>query len=111
MVVRSSIISGILCFALSACATPNGQTQLASNTEELDGVSAEMADEVLVERGSDILNEGVDRDRILCKRTVVTGTRFAKRYCAPLWKWQQMRDQSRQVGDEIQRRRITGREN
>ena len=111
MVIRRSIIFGISCFVISACETPGGQAQLASNTQELDGVSAELAEEVLDEQGSDILDEGIDRDRVLCKRTIVTGTRFSKRYCAPLWKWQQIRDQSRQMGDEIQRRRITGRDN
>ena len=87
---------------LGACTTY--ETQSASN------VSRDVAVDEQAEAGSTETTtasaEEVDEDRIICKRTIATGTRFAKRECRSWREWREMQEATRSILDEGQRRNL-----
>lgn len=79
---------------LGACATY--ETQSASNVSRdvaVDEESAAATGETTVAAA----DEDVDMDRIICKRSIPTGTRFARKECRSLREWREMREATQDV--------------
>ena len=103
MSVRNYLAAAAGAFLLCACATNNNE--IVSNNE-VDVDEQDTAQNV-ESRASINFNDAVkDEDRIICKRTVPTGTRFAKRECRSWREWREMREATQSVLDEGQRRNL-----
>lgn len=87
-----------LCFVgaalLGACATNNAT--VASNA----AAEAAEANEAAVQQAA----AEEDGDRIICKRIIVTGSRFKKNVCRTWAEWKEIEDQSSRSVDTLQRR-------
>jgi len=88
---------------LGACATTN--TTVASNaTAETPALEEATVDEAVTEESAPQEVAEADGDRIICKRTIVTGSRFKKNICRTWSEWQAIEDQSSRSVDTLQRR-------
>lgn len=102
------LVAPAIIVLLSACATV--QTQSAANTESETYTEAEkydvMADGSVVDAEGNPV--GADEDRIICKRTIAsTTTRLGrKRMCMSVREWREMREATRSIMDEGQRRNL-----
>lgn len=92
--------------ALGACATPQSQSA-ANMQEEAASVAQQEAGENETSAAEMELAEAeseTDPNRIVCRRVVRTGTRFADRSCRPWSEWQTMEQQSKDAVMQTQRR-------
>lgn len=88
---------------LSACATNYSET--ASNNE-VDVDTQEDASNV-ERRASINFNDAAEgEDRIICKRTVPTGTRFARKECRSWREWREMMEATQDIMREGQLRNL-----
>lgn len=91
----------LLCFLgaslLGACAT-NGATVSSNAAAETTEAAETAAPEENVRETAE-----VDESRVICKRTIVTGSRFKKNICRTWAEWKQIEDQSQRNTDTIQR--------
>ena len=87
---------------LSACTTV--QTQSAANTASDTVVVAD--EEATVNTEGAVAENGADMDRIICKRSIPTGTRFARKECRSAREWREMREAVRSIMDEGSRRTL-----
>ncbi|MHA7873383.1 MAG: hypothetical protein ACX939_13625 [Hyphococcus sp.] len=87
---------------LSACATNYAETA-ANNEVEADEASSEN-----VERRASINfnNAAEGEDRIICKRTIQTGTRFSKKECRSWREWREMMEATQDIMREGQMRNL-----
>ena len=94
MSMRSYLAIAAGGFLLGACATNYNET--ASNTDvDVD----EQASQPNIERRASVnfKDAAKDEDRIICKRTVPTGTRFAKRECRSWREWREMMEVTQDI--------------
>lgn len=87
---------------LGACTTY--ETQSASNVSR--DVAVDEATEAGATEATTASDEEVDEDRIICKRMIPTGTRFAKRECRSWREWREMREATQDILNEGQRRNL-----
>lgn len=97
--VLLSVLGAIL---LGACATTDAT--VASNaaaetpaTTETAADATEATDENAQETAE------LDEDRVICKRIIVTGSRFKKNVCRTWAEWKQIEETSQRNTDAIQR--------
>lgn len=77
---------------LAACATPN--SGILADASAVTGAS---------EEALETDDSTVDGDREICKRRIITGSRFPKRVCLTWDQWREIEYNSKQLGREIQR--------
>ncbi|MFQ5564381.1 MAG: hypothetical protein ACE5FO_12525 [Parvularculaceae bacterium] len=92
----------VLCFAAAACATNESQIIAAENSVAAESArSAESGDAA----EQDVVAE-VDNDRVICKRKIVTGSRFPKKVCMTWGEWKALEGESSGLVENIQRRGV-----
>lgn len=98
MNLRLSLMVAAALFTVSACATNDAQT--ASNTE-VDAVveNASAPSSAAVQEVDE-----ADESRIICKRQVVTGSRFAKNICMTWAEWKDREQTSKDYTKNTLRR-------
>lgn len=87
-------------FGLAACATNSAQT--ASNTEV--NALVEEDDAALAAADTEQVADENDESRIICKRKIVTGSRFTKNICMTWGEWKDMEKNSKDYVTTTQRR-------
>lgn len=100
--MRLLFLSFLGAFLLGACTT-NGAS-VASNASAEAPATVESADEATAEADNDKEVAELDEDRVICKRTIVTGSRFKKNICRTWAEWKQIEDESSRSVDTLQRR-------
>jgi len=97
---------------LGACTTYDVETAAVSETEALVVADAPAdageADAAGAAENSGETQTAVDRNRIICKRTTVTGSRFATKTCKKWSDWEAMADQAKTVTEGARRRGTQG---
>ncbi|MEO1244020.1 MAG: hypothetical protein AAFX54_19085 [Pseudomonadota bacterium] len=91
---------------LTACTTV--QTESAANTALDTAVAADETSTANAEGASEanVAEDRTDMDRIICKRTIPTGTRFGRKECRSAREWREMREAVQSIMDEGQRRNL-----
>jgi len=107
--MKIQIIAVTFCsVALGACATQqyqsaaNAQAEVQVEVSEPVEGATEAAPADVVTAPVDVVDE-TDRDRVICKRVVVTGSRFAKRRCHKWSEWKAMEDETQDSIRRMQR--------
>ena len=92
------------CFSLvAACATAPSNEMASAQSEASVEAPAE-GQEGAVETTQLAANDAeVDDDRIICKRTIVTGSRFAKKVCKTWGEWKALEQDSQDGLNRTQR--------
>ncbi|MHA7873382.1 MAG: hypothetical protein ACX939_13620, partial [Hyphococcus sp.] len=86
----------------SACATSYSEN--ISNNEVVENDAAE--DNAAVASSINANNAAKDEDRIICKRTIQTGTRFTKKECRSWREWREMQEATQDIMREGQMRNL-----
>lgn len=93
-------------FALSACATPQSQSEANTQEETAPAIEQEASENEASAAEMELAEADSDADpnRILCRRVVRTGTRFTEKSCRPWSEWQTIEEQSKDAVLQAQRR-------
>lgn len=103
MILRSCIAAAA--FSLGACVAPGAQNMAdAGAVTQVPQATAATADDTA--QGASAETDRTDGDRVICKRTIITGSRFKKRVCMTWREWQAISDQSTGLAENIQRRGV-----
>jgi len=103
---------------LSACTTYDSQAvdSQAAATEAATETETQVVAEAPADAGAAVASSAVesavetqevaevDGDRVICKRGIITGSRFKKKICMKWSEWQALEDQSKSAIREGQRR-------
>lgn len=92
--MTQTALTAALVFSLQSAPAQNAEVIAASDTDTTEA-AAEPEKEA---------SEVEDGDEMVCRRTVVTGSKFTRRVCATRREWTILADRSRDAAQEIQRR-------
>ena len=103
---KTAVALGVLALAC-ACTTPQTTSESASpvktaQVQSDDDAGAKTTDEANAPKPEQA--SAKDKDRMVCKRYIVTGSRFKKRVCRPWSEWQTISQKSREGLTTLQRR-------
>ncbi len=102
---RSILI--LSCLGLTAaCATaPSNEmasAQSEASVEQATPAEGQEGDAATTQVAAKV-EEEIDYDRVICKRTIVTGSRFSKKICKTWRQWKALEDASQEGLDRSQR--------
>ena len=97
--IDARLLAGAALLLLAACVTPEPQSTTA--TDEPAAAVATADGEAPTTTAA---AEEVDQDRVICKRLIITGSRFKQKVCHTWKEWQEIEEAARANADEIQRR-------
>jgi len=93
--MKFHVMTGPACMLLlGACVTYPAQT--ASNSDIMVAVVGDAA--AVISEQIDY----VDDDRIICKSTMITGSRFKKKLCMSWFEWKEVNQRGKEYTDDIQ---------
>ncbi len=101
--MKLNVMTGPACLLLGACAIYPQQT--ASNSDVEVAVVGDVVADTAVTDTIAMTSEQVDYaddDRIICKRTIITGSRFKHKVCMSWFEWKEARLRSKEYVEGIQ---------
>ena len=94
----------VLCLGLTAaCATAPSNEMASAQSEASVEAATPAENQEGVAQETAVASSEVDDDRIICKRTIVTGSRFAKKVCKTWGEWKALEQDSQDGLNRTQR--------
>ena len=103
----------LACAAISlgaACTTSAYNSEVAQTEAPIESSVEAPADDSAVQDAqvASLEEDAVDDDRVICKRTIVTGSRFKKKVCKTWAEWKLLEEQAQQGLGRSQQLGTTG---